>query len=81
MASDGQTHQFIFRATRNTATLYPGPLAGTSHLAFLSMLIRGDHVANTRVLDLARTLPAAGDRPSGRMVATLERPLPRRPGC
>src|SRR5688500_4731775 len=24
---DGQTHQFTFQATRNTATLYPGPLA------------------------------------------------------
>ena len=24
---DGKTHQFTFRATRNTATLYPGPLA------------------------------------------------------
>lgn len=35
---DGQTHQFTFRATRNTATLYPGPLARSAHLAFLSFL-------------------------------------------
>src|SRR5256714_12888375 len=35
---DGQTHQFTFRATRNTATLYPGPLARAAHLAFLSLL-------------------------------------------
>lgn len=35
---DGQTHQFVFRATRNTATLYPGPLARSTHLAFLSFL-------------------------------------------
>lgn len=35
---DGQTHQFTFRATRNTATLYPGPLARSAHLAFLSIL-------------------------------------------
>jgi hypothetical protein len=33
---DGQTHEFVFRATRNTATLYPGPLARSVHLAFLS---------------------------------------------
>src|SRR5712692_2275171 len=35
---DGQTHQFTFRATRNTATLYPGPLARSAHLAFLSIM-------------------------------------------
>lgn len=35
---DGQTHQFTLRATRNTATLYPGPLARAAHLAFLSLL-------------------------------------------
>jgi hypothetical protein len=35
---DGQTQRFVFRATRNTATLYPGPLARAAHLAFLSLL-------------------------------------------
>src|ERR1700719_1823939 len=35
---DGQSHQFTFRATRNTATLYPGPLARSAHLAFLSIV-------------------------------------------
>lgn len=34
---DGQTHQFTLRATRNAATLYPGPLARAAHLAFLSI--------------------------------------------
>lgn len=34
---DGQTHTFTLRATRNTATLYPGPLARAAHLAFLSI--------------------------------------------
>jgi hypothetical protein len=34
----GETHQFRFRATRNTATLYPGPLARAAHLAFLSLI-------------------------------------------
>src|SRR5438067_8347039 len=35
---NGRTHQLLFRATRNTATLYPGPLARSAHLAFLSIL-------------------------------------------
>lgn len=35
---DGETHQFRFRATRNTAWLYPGPLARAAHLAFLSII-------------------------------------------
>lgn len=35
---DGQTVQYSFTATRNTSTLYPGPLARSAHLAFLSIL-------------------------------------------
>lgn len=34
---DGETHQFTLKATRNTATLYPGPLARDAHMAFLSL--------------------------------------------
>ena len=34
----GKTVQFTFTATRNTSTLYPGPLARSVHLAFLSLL-------------------------------------------
>ncbi len=37
VARDGQTHDFTFRATRNTSTLYPGPLARAAHLAILSL--------------------------------------------
>lgn len=44
---DGSAHEFIFRATRNTATLYPGPLARSAHLAFLSLATeRGFPLAN-----------------------------------
>lgn len=32
------THEFTFRAFRSTATPYPGPLARSAHLAFLSIL-------------------------------------------
>ena len=38
LARDGSVHEFIFRATRNTATPYPGPLARSAHLAFLSLM-------------------------------------------
>lgn len=32
-----ETHNFVFRASRSTATLYPGPLSRAVHLAFLSL--------------------------------------------
>src|SRR4051812_10756401 len=38
LTRDGQVHQFTFRATRNTATAFPGPLARSAHLAFLSLI-------------------------------------------
>lgn len=38
IARGGQSIQFTFTATRNTSTLYPGPLARSAHLAFLSLL-------------------------------------------
>jgi len=38
ISRDDQTHQFRFRATRNTATRYPGPLARAVHIAFLSII-------------------------------------------
>jgi hypothetical protein len=34
----GETYRFTYRATRNMATFYPGPLARNVHLAFLGML-------------------------------------------
>jgi hypothetical protein len=37
LTRDDETHNFIFRASRNTATLYPGPLSRAVHLAFLSL--------------------------------------------
>jgi hypothetical protein len=33
----GHTQEYRFRATRNTGTLYPGPLARAAHLALLSI--------------------------------------------
>lgn len=41
MTRHGESYQFTYKATRNTATLYPGPLARRAHLAFLSIL--GEH--------------------------------------
>ena len=34
---DHETYDFVLKATRNTATLYPGPLARKAHIAFLSI--------------------------------------------
>jgi hypothetical protein len=34
---NGTVHEYKFRATRNTNTLYPGPLARSAHLAILSI--------------------------------------------
>ena len=35
---DGEAYQYVLRATRNTSTYYPGPLARAAHLAFLSII-------------------------------------------
>jgi hypothetical protein len=42
-----ETHNFVLRASRSTATLYPGPLSRAAHLAFLSLATdRGFPLAN-----------------------------------
>jgi hypothetical protein len=38
MTRQGESYQFRYKATRNTARMYPGPLARSAHLAFLSLL-------------------------------------------
>lgn len=73
---DGQTHEYVFRATRNTATLYPGPLARAAHLALLS-------IATERGLPLENPIPwkwrdltrRIGIAPSGRTVLHLKAAL------
>ena len=35
---NGQTHEFIFRVSRNTDHRYPGPLSRKAHFAILSLL-------------------------------------------
>ncbi len=37
---NGRTHEFSFRASRNTDHLYPGPLSRKAHFAILSLLRR-----------------------------------------
>ena len=34
---DGQTYEYVLRITRNTASLYPGPLCRRMHFAFLAI--------------------------------------------
>jgi hypothetical protein len=41
LTRNNETHDFTFRTTRNTSTLYPGPLARATHLAFLSIATDG----------------------------------------
>lgn len=38
LTRNGEKHEFLFRATRNTASMYPGLLARSAHLALLSIL-------------------------------------------
>jgi hypothetical protein len=35
---NGETHEFVFRVSRNTGHLYPGPLSRKAHFALLSLL-------------------------------------------
>jgi len=70
---DGVTHEFAFQATRNTATSYPGPLARSAHLAFLSLVTdRGFPLVNPITWtwrDLCRRM---GITYSGRAVLQLK---------
>src|SRR4051794_32188563 len=35
---DGQTHEFVYTVTRNTATMFPGLLSRATHLALMSVI-------------------------------------------
>jgi hypothetical protein len=37
LTRDGKTHEYVLRISRNTASLYPGPLSRKIHFAFLSI--------------------------------------------
>jgi hypothetical protein len=70
---NGEIYQFTFRATRNTDTLYPGPLARSAHLAFLSIIIEAGFPFENPLVwtwrDLCRRI---GIRNSGRTQQHLE---------
>ena len=70
---DGVTHEFVFRATRNTATSYPGPLARTAHLAFLSLMTeRGFPLQNPITWSWRDLCRRMGVSCSGRTVERLK---------
>jgi hypothetical protein len=73
MTRGGESARFSFRATRNTATLYPGPLARAIHLAFLSILSEAGtptlHPLTWTWRDLCRRLDLSQ---SGRTIAHLK---------
>jgi len=69
----GETHQFVFTATRNTATLYPAPLARKAHLAFLSMITdHGLPVENPIPFSWRDLCKRIGASYSGKMIENLK---------
>jgi hypothetical protein len=70
---DGAVHEFVFRATRNTATPYPGPLARSAHLAFLSLMTeRGFPLQNPVTWSWRDLCRRMGISCSGRTVQRLK---------
>lgn len=73
LARDGVAHEFVFRATRNTATPYPGPLARSAHLAFLSLMTeRGFPLQNPVTWSWRALCRRMGISCSGRTVQRLK---------
>lgn len=70
---NGETHHFTLKASRNTASPYPGPLARAAHLALLSIATeRGFPVENPipwKWRDLCRRMGTGG---SGRDIQHLK---------
>ena len=70
---NGETHQFVFTATRNTATMYPGPLARKAHLAFLSLITdHGLPVENPIPFSWRDLCKRMGVSYSGKMIENLK---------
>lgn len=76
ISRNGQTRDFLFRTARSTATMYPGPLSRSAHLAFLSLVTeRGLPTQNPITWtwhDLCRRM---GSSPSGRAVQRLKKAI------
>lgn len=70
---DGHTQQYRFRATRNSGTLYPGPLARAAHLALLSIATEhGLPIMNPVTWSWRDLCRRMGIVPSGRTVTKLQ---------
>jgi hypothetical protein len=73
---NGETHQFLYRTTRNTATHYPGPLARSTHLAFLSLITdRGLPFANPLTWTWGDLCRRMGIACGGQMVQHLKQAI------
>lgn len=67
------TWEFLFRTARSTATLYPGPLSRSVHLAFLSVITeQGLPFANPVTWTWHNLCSRLGVQPSGRTVQHLK---------
>lgn len=73
MTREGIAHEFTFRAFRSTATPYPGPLARSAHLAFLSLVTeRGFPLTNPITWSWRDLCRRMGISCSGRTVERLK---------
>ncbi|MBS0203963.1 MAG: hypothetical protein JSS49_13745 [Planctomycetes bacterium] len=67
------TWEFLFRTARSTATLYPGPLSRSVHLAFLGLITeQGLPFANPVTWTWRSLCTRLGVQSSGRMVRQLK---------
>lgn len=70
---DEKTWEFVFRTARSTATLYPGPLSRSVHLAFLSLITEhGLPFANPITWSWYNLCERLGIQASGRTVQHLK---------
>lgn len=73
---NGEAREFLFRTARSTATLYPGPLSRSAHLAFLSLVTEhGLPIANPITWSWRELCRRMGTSASGREVQQLKRAI------
>lgn len=76
LTRNGQSRNFYFRTARSTATLYPGPLSRSAHLAFLSLITeRGLPIQNPITWTWRELCRRMETSPSGRGVQHLKRAI------
>lgn len=76
ISRNGQTREFLFRTARSTATMYPGPLSRSAHLAFLSLVTEmGLPMRNPITWTWYDLCQRIGSSPSGRTIQRLKKAI------